>query len=294
MTQLARAWTRFTTWFLNLAPHWKLFILAPVMAELVSHHQPLWEFFNPIIIGITFIPYGCGALVARELVVRNGKGWASLILLGAAFSLVFEGIVTRVMFNPMWDELGALATYQHVYAFNWSLSIGLVHFHIALSIFAAVALTEMFHPERRHESWISDRALLWCAVAVPAWTVVIGLFVSFMPPLTGLIALIALVIALIVLALHIPAHPFADRGQSAPRPWVFGMIGGLMTTGVMVSVYMLPEMTTPPPLLPFCIVLGALLVIAWTCLVYASGGGARWTDQHRLALVAGLLAFFIA
>ena len=291
---IARIWIRLKTTWVNLDPKWTLFILAPVMAELVSHHQPLWEFFNPIIILITFVPYGCGALVARELVVRSGKGWASLLLLGIAFSLIFEGIVTRVMFNPMWDELDALADYQHVYAVNWSLSLALAHFHVALSIFSAVALAEMLHPKKRHDSWISTRTLIICTAALPAWTIIIGLFVPFIPPILGLVGAVGLTITLIVLALQLPTVPFALMVQSVPRPWHFGVVGGVSTTMIMIGVYVVPEMDSPPPLLVSITVLMTLVIITGIWLVRASGGGARWDDRHRLALVAGVLAFFIA
>jgi hypothetical protein len=249
---------------------------------------------SPFTILITFVPYGCGALVARELVIRSGKGWASLLLLGIAFSLIFEGIVTRVMFNPMWAELGPLAVYQHVYGVNWTLSLALAHFHVALSIFAAITLTEMLYPDRRYESWISTRMLFICAAALPAWTLVIGLFERFIPPLWGVIGLLGLTALLIALALRIPAQPFASSSRTAPPPWLFGVVGASSVIVIMFGVYIIPAVTVPPPLPVSFTVLLAIDVFTGLWLVWASGGGTLWDDRHRLALITGLLAFFIA
>jgi hypothetical protein len=82
-----------------------LFLLSPVMGELVSAFLSPLEFLHPLRLAITLVPYGCGAITAREIVIRWRKGFTSLVLLGLAFGLLFEGIVTRVLFNPNWGEL---------------------------------------------------------------------------------------------------------------------------------------------------------------------------------------------
>jgi 3-methyladenine DNA glycosylase AlkD len=59
----------------RLPPGLTLFLLAPVLAELLSGHQPPPEFVNPLSWAITSLPYGCAAVICRELVARWGKGW---------------------------------------------------------------------------------------------------------------------------------------------------------------------------------------------------------------------------
>jgi hypothetical protein len=196
-------WAKLKTSLKNPTPAQVLFFLSPVLGELVSSYQSPLQFINPLSFLITIFPYGCGALLVRELLVRRRKGWISLVLLGLAFGLFFEGIVTRVIFNPGWQDLGALATYTHLHGFNWTLAVGIVHFQATISIICAILLAEMLFPDRRHESWVSMRALVRCAVVLPGWTLVIGAFVSYMPPLPGALALIGVVGALIALALVI-------------------------------------------------------------------------------------------
>jgi hypothetical protein len=93
-------WTKLKTRLDNLTPFQALFFLAPLLGEVVSSYLSPLEFLNPLIFIITVAPYGCGAVIVRELVVRFHKGWISLVLLALAFGLFFEGIVTRVLFNP--------------------------------------------------------------------------------------------------------------------------------------------------------------------------------------------------
>jgi hypothetical protein len=101
------------------SPALVLFLLAPVTAELVSSYLSPLEFFHRLRLAITLFPYGCGAIAAREMVVRQRRGFAGLVQLGMAFGLPFEGIVTRVLsWSSSWvpccgcraEENGATAT----------------------------------------------------------------------------------------------------------------------------------------------------------------------------------------
>jgi hypothetical protein len=283
--------TKIKTRLANLTPAQTLFFLSPLLGELVSGYLSPLEFFNPIYFVITVFPYGCGALIVRELVIRSNKGWISLLLLGLAFGLFFEGIVTRVIFNPNWEDLGALADYTHVYGFNWTLAVGVVHFHTVLSIICAILLAEMLYPDQRDQSWISTKALVRCGVVLPGWTLVIGVFVPFVPPLPGAFALLGIVAGLIALALTIPAAPLAPR--QPPAPIVFGLIGAVGMTLIMVGTYMVPELDSRPPMPLMFGILVALVILEFAVITGLNSGGAVWTDHHRLALVIGFVAFFL-
>lgn len=276
----------------NLTPGQTLFLLSPVLGELVSSYLSPLEFFNPLIFLITVVPYGCGGLIVRELVVRNHKGWISLVLLGLAFGLFFEGIITGVLFNPNWEDLGALADYTHVHGFNWTLAVGVVHFQAVISIICAVLLAEMIHPEQRHQSWISTRTLIICCILLPAWTVVINLLSGYHSPLLGALVLIGLVAGLIGLALIIPVEPIRPRRTYSPA--VFAVIGGVGMTLMMVGTYMVPEFDARPPMTAMFAALLGLGIVELGGLTLLNSGGAAWTDRQRLALVIGFLAFFLA
>jgi len=67
-----------------------LFLLAPTIGELLSGSAPPVEFFNPFGFVILVSLYGSGALIVRELKIRWKKGIGSILLLGAAYSILEE------------------------------------------------------------------------------------------------------------------------------------------------------------------------------------------------------------
>jgi len=286
---LARLRTRLA----HLTPAQTLFFLSPLLGEVVSAYQSPFDMLNPLKLVITVVPYGCGALIVRELLVRRQKGWISLVLLGLAFGLFFEGIVTRVIFNPHWEDLGDLGEYSHRYGVNWTLAVGIVHFQAAISIVCAILLAEMIFPAQRHASWITTGKLIRCALVLPGWTFVIGLFVPFIPPLGAALVLLGLTGLLIALALILPAAPLPPRSRPTPRPRTFGIVGGVGMTLIMIGTYVIPSFKYRPPLEVSLVGLLILVAAEFTVLTVMNNGGAAWDDRHRLALVIGFLAFFV-
>ena len=85
-----------------------LFFLAPGIAEMLLGNEPPLRFFTVgDLIILTFL-YGSGALLAREAVRSWGKGYPSLLFLGAAYAIFEEGLVCKSFFDPRWPDLGAL------------------------------------------------------------------------------------------------------------------------------------------------------------------------------------------
>ncbi|MFH2104605.1 MAG: hypothetical protein ABIJ39_14755 [Chloroflexota bacterium] len=54
----------------KIPPALALFIIAPVFGELFFGSAPLNEYINPLTFITLSLLYGCGAIIARELVVR--------------------------------------------------------------------------------------------------------------------------------------------------------------------------------------------------------------------------------
>jgi len=275
------------------SPALVLFLLSPVLGELVSAFLSPLEFLHPLRQAITLVPYGCGAIVAREIAVRQRKGFASLVLLGLVFGLLFEGIVTRVLFNPNWGGLGPLASYGRAHGFSWVLAVGIVHFQALISIVCPILTAEALFPARRHESWVRTPTLVLCCCALPGWTFIMGLFVPFFPQLPHALALIGAVIGLLAMAQCIQAEPLAVGARRVPPPRVFGIIGGTGMTMIMVGTYTVPGWDSRPSAAITFVSLLTILVVELGALLWFSNGG-TWDDRHRLALVIGLLTFFLA
>jgi len=268
-----------------------------MLGELVSVHQTPLEFVNPLNFIILSLPYGFGALICRELVVRWQKGWLSLLLLGAAYGVYEEAIVVYSVFDPNWTELGPLAHYGSFAGVNWIWGALTVHFHILISIGASIVLAELLYPGRRHQPWLSNRALASCFIGILLWAPVMGLImISEMgrpfPPL-GWYGLSWLAVLAMGWAAHrLPGQPLPLIRRNAPRPIFFFLLGLANMTAFFFTVYFTPELKA----LPWWVtILGLLIIDAGTLwvILHWSGNGFSWDDRHRLALIAGLLGFFV-
>jgi hypothetical protein len=277
---------------LRSRPAVSLLLLAPVLGELVSGHQAPLEFLNPVNFVILALPYGLGALLCRELMVRWGRGRLSLIPLALAYGIYEEGIVARSLWDPGWAELGPVGAYSHWAGVTWTWAAAVLHFHATVSIGSSVLLAHLLHPERRHEPWLTSRQLVGCAIGLALWAPVLMVLHPFRPPIVALAVTTLLIAGLLALARHFPSLP--DRPGSPVRPVWYGVVAGLATTVVFVVVFTLPEIGGLPPWpVSLGLALGAdglaaCLILRW------SGNALAWTDRHKLALVAGMLGFFVA
>ena len=59
-------------------PALMLFVLAPLVGELLSGSMPPVEWLNPVGVVLVLVLYGGGAILIRELTFRWGKGWPTL------------------------------------------------------------------------------------------------------------------------------------------------------------------------------------------------------------------------
>jgi hypothetical protein len=84
----------------RLAPVVGLLVLPPIAVEYLSGYQV----FNPLVLLgylALFAPlYGTVAVLIRELTRRTGRGWPTILLLGAAFGLIQAGLIDQSLFNP--------------------------------------------------------------------------------------------------------------------------------------------------------------------------------------------------
>jgi len=96
-----------------------LFFLSPIVGELLSGSTPLPHFLNPLTLFFLTGLYGSGAIIVREAVKRWGKGWASVLLLGAAYGVLEEGVMVKSFFDPAWPDLGILGIYGRWLGVNW-------------------------------------------------------------------------------------------------------------------------------------------------------------------------------
>ncbi len=162
-----------------ISGQWKpvltLLVLAPAVGELLSGSSPPLQFFNPIFFLLLVGLYGCGALLVRETVTRCGLNSTGLLLLGAAYGILEEGLTCKSFFNPHWTDTGFLSIYGRAAGVNWVWTFGLTAYHMVVSITVPIFLTEALFPERATGSWLRSRG--WkIAGAALALVVALGFF----------------------------------------------------------------------------------------------------------------------
>jgi hypothetical protein len=276
----------------RIPPGLVLFLLGPILGELVSGHQPPLVFFDPLNFVILSLPYGCGALICRELVVRWNKGKLSLLLLGVAYAFYEEGIVVRSFFDPKWGELGKLADYNYFAGVNWTYAEMLVHFHVLVSIGASVILAEVLFPERRHQRWVNNKVLAVCWVGLLLWFPAGWLMTSYRPPAGWYILTWLAIFGLILAARYLRVQNLPSIGRTACRSVWFFLLGLVNMSVFFLAVYLTPEIGVPPLLVTVLLLILLDGVTVWLVLRWSDNGHA-WDDRHRLAWVAGQLGFFI-
>lgn len=275
------------------APVFALYFLSPLVAEFFSGTT------LPIVLLFLIVPfalfYGSGAMLIREVTRRTGRGWPTIIVLGLAFGVLEEGIVTQSLFNPDY-----LAENLHLLdpGYNRTLGIGalwtvfVLGGHMLWSIATPIAIVEESTRSRRTTPWLGRAGLLGAAVLF-----LVGCVISFAvtkaedadapfsasPAQIGISA--AVTVVLVVVAFLLPHGARPVLGGRAPSPWlVFGatMVAGV-AWGLLAGASGLPWWPASVTIALVALAVLGVLVWRWSRLD-------GWGPWHRFAVAAGALA----
>jgi hypothetical protein len=277
----------------GIIPVLALFFLSPMVGELLSGSSPPAEFFNPFGLLVLCALYGSGAILARELMVRWKKGWLSLLVLGAAYGIVEEGLMVKSFFDPNWIDLGTLGMYGRFAGVNWVWSVDLTIYHAVFSIAIPVLLTQRLFPDGQSRPWLSRRGLIFLSLLLGA-DVALGFFAltPYRPPAIPYLSAGAAVAALIGLARRLPTGQSAgaERDRAPMRPRVFLLGGFAATVGFFLLTWVAPGTAIPPLLL-------VGLTLVYVALVWRLGGrmarSQTLSPMQQLAAASGALGVFI-
>jgi hypothetical protein len=259
-----------------------LIFTAPLIAEYLLGDLPLKMLAALVVMAPM---YGGGALLIREVVRRTGRGWPSILLLGAAYTVIEEAFTTQSLFNPDYLHLhGRFLTHAwipflHIGAW-WTLFM--FNLHTFWSISASIALVEALVPNRAEQPWLgrlgdSIVALLFlvgCAAST-AVTFRGDRFVAAPAQFTcaGIVAL-----ALIVAAFLLPRRqPHIVAGPTPPP----------LLTGVVALILGLAILFTPPTLNWGAVAAMLAIDLAFLLFVRVFSSRATWTPLHTFSLAAG-------
>ncbi len=262
-----------------------LFFLSPLAGEGLSGSTPPLAFLNPGVLFLLGSLYGSGALLVRDYARRWNKGWRSILILGAAYGIIEEGIMVRSFFNPSWKYLGNLAIYGRWLGVNWVWAEWLTIFHAVFSIAIPIFLVELTFPQARSKVWLSQRSrILFHGLLV--LSVILGFFAF--PYNSSALSIAGCMVAVVVLGWIAKRVPNIVPSQRNLRvSWKL-----LVPVGVSVPAGFLFLFNSA--LIPIAIgtmIVGALMILGYERLL------ARWavrgfSDLQRLALMTGAFGFW--
>ncbi|MCO1660434.1 hypothetical protein [Pseudonocardia humida] len=265
------------------APVIALLLLAPFVGEFLLGNISLREIFAlPFLVPL----YGAGALLIREVARRTGRGWPTILLLGAAYGVIEAGLVDQSLFNPSldgWDFL-AVTPVPALGISAWH-AMSFVMGHAVWSIAVPIALAELLVPDRAREPWLGRTGLVLTAVVYVLGCLEVFAFMfaaeEFLATPGQMIGAAAVAAVLVVAAWRVPRRREpAGRGW-VPRPRV---LGAAVFAGLVV--YQLRPETWG----------GFAFGIAWLVLLGTAlvplARRRRFGARHELAVVAAALAVY--
>ena len=180
----------------------------------------------------------------RELVCRWRKGWPAVLLLGAAYAVVEEGLMMKSFFDPAWGGHGPYGAYGRWLGVNWTWSLALTISHAVISIGIPILLVNLLFPTRRDEPWVG-RWTFRILCSLFAADVLFGALVltPYRPPAIPYLAAACLAIGLYFLARHSSgagAEP-PPGAATARHPFWFALVGFAATLGLFLLPFALPS-----------------------------------------------------
>lgn len=280
----------------RIPPALALFLLSPVVGELLSGSAPPSEFFTVFGFTVMSLLYGGGAVLARELKIRWKKGVGSLLLIGAAYGIIEEGVMVASFQNPNWMDLGVLGSFGRWMGVNWVWAVELTIYHAIVSITVPVMLVELVYPLRKEQPWLYGR---WRQLVPFLFLGDVGIgfflfaeFTGYTPSVLQYLFFIVLSVVFLGFAYLLPSD-WVRRGKRAmrrPRYYFIVTFLGSIASGFVFGVF--PERLgfTGAPMLVIFI---GVVIILGLFRGLASYDWAKAAPMHYHRLLFGSLFIFI-
>lgn len=273
-------------------PVLSLLLLAPAIPELLTGSTPVSNLlFDPVAFafgfGLDIALYGTGALLIREYVAAYRKGWASVLLLGAAYGIAEEGFEVHTFFQTSGSPVNALGSYGHLFGVNWLWALGLIIFHATYSIALPILLTQLWFPEAKDERWF-DRGSVTLLASVFALEVAgFGAVVSHRPSWPALAFFVALAAVLVYLATLAPKNLLSVRGGPSRLGHLGLVLAGTLEFDAWIGVLFLSSAQRVP-----AVAAGGLVVLAnlLALLLVVRRVGTEDLDRSKFYFATGMLA----
>lgn len=269
-----------------------LAVLSPAIAELLTGSTPITTLaINPLMFAFQFLYligfYGGGVLLVREAAVRWKKGWATVLLLGAAYGIMEEGIAVHTFFQHSGNPVGIMGSYGRMFGVNWVWATGLTLFHSIYSITLPIFMVGLLFPNVREKAWM-DRGLIALVMAI--YLFLIAFFFAITPSKPDIIQLslfLALVVGFVVCGYLVPRDLIRTfKGKPRGKTYVVALSAALFfSTWVLVDI-----LATRNLIPPFASATLLILSSAVSMLLLVRRVGDTDNELAKLAIVTGLLS----
>ncbi len=275
----------------NRRPLLALVLLSPIIAEMLSGSSPPLEWLNPITPLLLIWLYGSGVLVMRETAVRWKTGWPSILLLGAAYGIIEEGLAVKSFFDPNWMDLGNLGWYGRWVDVNWVWAVWLTIYHAVVSIAIPIFLVDWLYPETRGKPLTSRRGYAIAVLLLASATLFLdAALTTYRPSPWHLLGALAAVGFLAWAARRYAGILWNRLPMGRPlSPRAYAILGFAFITGSFLIYGGGPFLGGWPILT----VLEGLAVLLVVMLMVRRTSGRPDCERQRFAFVAGVVGFLI-
>ena len=210
-----------------------LFFLSPVVGEMLLGATSADAL---ALLPILALLYGGGALLIRDLVRRTGRGWGAILLLGAGYALLEEGLLDQMLFNEHYSDHYDMVTVTYVPFLGTGLYglLSVLAVHALWSMAVPIALMEALVPDRAQQPWLGRPGLSATVVLFLLGNVVVGWgsyaethFMASWPQLVGTAVVMTV---LVLLAFRVRRPHLHSSMRNAPHPIVVGAVALTLTS----------------------------------------------------------------
>ncbi|MEU6711447.1 hypothetical protein ABZ897_08175 [Nonomuraea sp. NPDC046802] len=267
--------------------------LTPVVAELTLGNPPLRQAWLLLL----WMPiYGAGTVLIRELVRRTGRGWPAILLLGAAYGIVEEGLALQALTSP--TIYGVAGWAPRILGLNSAYTELNIPYHAVFSVALPILLVDLIVPALRDRPYLGRTGLVVAGVVFVLGALVLRWTTAFIDPgyqapPAALAAFVLAIAVLVLLALRFAPRPPSAVPRTIPAPPVVACLAGVVAFGYLALLFPFGDARHPAftqggwvvvPMVAAALlaVVAGVLLRRWT----AHGG---WRDRHSLALASGAL-----
>ncbi|OPG08059.1 hypothetical protein [Microbispora sp. GKU 823] len=270
-----------------------LAVITPLVAEFTLGNPPprmAWLL-------LLWIPiYGAGVVLVRELVRRAGTGWTGVLLLGAAYGIVEEGLALQALSSP--TIYGAAGWAPRILGLNSAYAELQIPYHAVFSAAIPILLTDLIVPSLRDRPYLGR---LGTCVAGTVFvlgalllrvTVVTSIDPGYEAPAAILAGCAVAVVLLTAAGLRLKPRPGIPP-LSPPAPVAAGVFGAVAAFGYLALLFPFGGATQPAfthggwVIVPMSA--AAVLAVTAARRLRRWTAGGLWTDRHSLALASGAL-----